>query len=83
MFYNFNFNDHFCYLRFKWHKGNDFKQPLVDYHMTRHAFGNISSPAVANFGIRKIVLDVENDVQKLISQNFSMLMMVFFIMQNS
>lgn len=71
MFYNFKVpNDQRCYLRFIWHKDNDFNQPLVDYQMTRHAFGNISSPAVANYGICKVVQDVDNDVQKLVNQNF-------------
>lgn len=37
MFYNFKVpNDQRCYLRFIWHKGNDFNQPLVDYQMIRH-----------------------------------------------
>ena len=38
--------------------------------MTTHAFDNISSPAVANYGIRKVVQDADNDVQKLVNQNF-------------
>ena len=69
MFYNFKVpNDQHCYLRFIWHKGNNFYQPLVDYQMTRQAFGKISSQAVANYGICQAVQDADNDVQKLVNQ---------------
>lgn len=67
MFYNFKVpEEQRCYLRFIWHQDNDFKQPLVDYQMTRHVFGNSASPAVANYGFRKVVENAEKDIQNLI-----------------
>lgn len=56
MFYNFKVpEEQRCYLRFIWHEDNDFEQPLVDYQMTRHIFGNSTSPVVANYGFRSYV----------------------------
>ncbi|XP_062585367.1 uncharacterized protein LOC134247040 [Saccostrea cucullata] len=67
MFYNFKVpEEQRCYLRFIWHQNNDFNQPLVDYQMTRHVFGNTASPAVANYGFRKVVETADQDVQNLI-----------------
>jgi hypothetical protein len=71
MFYNFKVpEEQRCYLRFLWHRNNDFEQPLVDYQMTRHVFGNTASPAVANYGFRKVVANADQDVQNLVSQSF-------------
>ncbi|XP_062584179.1 uncharacterized protein LOC134245966 [Saccostrea cucullata] len=71
MFYNFKVpEEQRCYLRFIWHQDNDFNQPLVDYQMTRHVFGNTASPAVANYGFRKVVETADQDVQNLIRESF-------------
>lgn len=38
--------------------------------MTRHVFGNTASPAVANYGFRKVVQTAKNNVKNLIRDNF-------------
>lgn len=71
MFYNFKVPEkQRSYLRFIWHQNNNFHEPLVDYQMTRHVFGNTASPAVANYGFRKVVQTADNDVKNLIGDNF-------------
>ncbi|XP_056001808.1 uncharacterized protein LOC130048781 [Ostrea edulis] len=71
MFYNFKVPEkHRCYLRFLWHQNNDIDQPLIEYQMTRHVFGNCTSPSIANYGFRKIVEGADKDVQDLINENF-------------
>lgn len=64
MFYNFKMpEEQRAYLRyFIWHENNNFQQPFVGYQMTRHVFGNTASPAVANYGFRKVVQIADNDV---------------------
>lgn len=48
MFYSFSVRkDHRDFLRFLWHKENDFSKELTTYRMTKHVFGNSPSPAVA------------------------------------
>ncbi|XP_033755843.1 uncharacterized protein LOC117338595 [Pecten maximus] len=67
MFYNFQVPEvQRRFLRFLWHKNNDLSEPLVEYQMTRHVFGNTASPAVANFGLRKAVENSDQDVGKLL-----------------
>ncbi|XP_048764717.2 uncharacterized protein LOC125672561 [Ostrea edulis] len=71
MFYNFKVPEkQRCYLRFLWHQNNDIDQPLIEYQMTRHVFGNSTSPSIANYGFRKIVEGADKDVQDLINENF-------------
>ncbi|KAK3088724.1 hypothetical protein FSP39_023046 [Pinctada imbricata] len=71
MFYNFKVPlEQRRFLRFLWHRNNDFEQPLVAYQMTRHVFGNSTSPSVANFGLRKVVEGADSDVKCLINNNF-------------
>lgn len=38
--------------------------------MTRHVFGNMASPVVANYGFRKVVQTANYDVKNLIGDNF-------------
>ncbi|XP_056006873.1 uncharacterized protein LOC125665314 [Ostrea edulis] len=71
MFYNFKVPEkQRCYLRFFWHQNNDIDQPLIEYQMNRHVFGNSTSPSIANYGFRKIVEGADKDVQDLINENF-------------
>ncbi|XP_033761536.1 uncharacterized protein LOC117343299 [Pecten maximus] len=75
MFYCFLVHpDHRRYLRFIWHENNDLNQPLVDYQMKVHVFGNSPSPAVATFGLRKTADVAEQkygtDVKHFIHRNF-------------
>ena len=53
MFYNFDLpNNEKDYLRFFWFEDNDPKKKIVQYRGLVHLFGNKSSPAIANAGIR-------------------------------
>lgn len=75
MFYCFMVDaDHRRYLRFIWHKDNDFEKPLVDYQMKVHVFGNSPSPAVATYGLRKTADIAEEkygkDMKKFVHFNF-------------
>ncbi|XP_069139288.1 uncharacterized protein [Argopecten irradians] len=38
--------------------------------MTRHVFGNGSTPAIATYGLRKVVEEADEDVQEFIHRNF-------------
>lgn len=44
--------DHRNFLRFLWYRNNDPREPIVEYRMKVHVFGNSPSPAVAIFGLR-------------------------------
>nr|XP_034315801.1 uncharacterized protein LOC117685500 [Crassostrea gigas] len=71
MFHNFKVpEDQRRYLRFLWHMDSDLDQPLVDFQMTVHVFGNSPSPAVATFGLRKAVERSTEDVRDLVCNNF-------------
>ena len=53
MFPSFKVNpEHRDYLRFYWFQDNDSVSPLAQYRAKVHIFGNVSSPAVANFCLR-------------------------------
>lgn len=71
MFHNFKVpEDQRRYLRFLWHMDSDLDQPLVDFQMTVHVFGNSPSPAVATFGLRRAVEGSPEDVRDLVCNNF-------------
>lgn len=71
MFYQFFVDqEHRDFLRFFWHKDNDFDKPLVEYRMTVHVFGNSPSPAVATYGLRKAVEHCEEEVKDYVGHNF-------------
>lgn len=56
MFYCFMVcKDHRNYLRFLWHKDIDVNKEVIDYCMKVHVFGNLPSPAVAVYGLRKAI----------------------------
>ncbi|XP_034052316.1 uncharacterized protein LOC117532859 [Gymnodraco acuticeps] len=62
MFYCFLVReDHRNFLRFLWHRNNDLEQPIVEYRMRVHVFGNSPSPAVANYALRKASKDQEGN----------------------
>ena len=71
MFYRFFVEpEHRDYLRFFWYQQNDPKQPLVEYRMKVHVFGNRPSPAVATYGLRRAVQDAELDVKHFVERDF-------------
>ncbi|XP_070546108.1 uncharacterized protein [Ptychodera flava] len=75
MFHSFHVNkEHRDYLRFFWFKDNDPTKPVIQYRMNVHLFGNVSSPAIATFGLRKIAEDgvstYGEDVKEFIDKNF-------------
>ena len=54
-------------LWFLWYQDGDLEQPLVTYRMKVHLFGNISSPSVALFALRRTAEDNEtNAYEKVI-----------------
>ncbi|XP_021372002.1 uncharacterized protein LOC110462387 [Mizuhopecten yessoensis] len=71
MFYNFKVPENqMDFLRFLWHMDNNPEQPLVDYRMTVHVFGNRPSPAVATYGMRRSVEGADPAVKDLVNNNF-------------
>ena len=75
MFYNFFVNEeHRDHLRFLWFKDSDPSKPVIEYKMNVHLFGNVSSPAVANFGLHMIAnnsrVTYGRDVADFIQQDF-------------
>ncbi|XP_056000809.1 uncharacterized protein LOC130046450 [Ostrea edulis] len=75
MFYCFKVKEnHRNFLRFFWFKDNNPNNPMVEYRMTVHVFGNRPSPAVATYGIRRTVLNAETefgqDVRDFVMDNF-------------
>ncbi|KAK3742103.1 hypothetical protein QZH41_020261, partial [Actinostola sp. cb2023] len=54
MFHSFKVKkEHRDFLKFLWYKDNDPHGDIAEYRMKVHIFGNTSSPAVANYGLRK------------------------------
>ena len=52
-FHSFHVNpEHRDFLRFLWFKDNDLNGQSCEYRMNAHLVGAISSPGVANFGLR-------------------------------
>ena len=71
MFYQFEVDEkHRNYLRFFWYDQNDFSQPLVEYRMTKHVFGNSPSPAVATYGLRRSVENSPDSVKEFVQNDF-------------
>jgi len=53
MFHSFHVNpENRDFLRFLWFKDNNLNGQICEYRMNLHLFGAVSSPAVANFGLR-------------------------------
>lgn len=71
MFYRFLVcPEHRDFLRFFWFKDNDTNQPLIEYRMTVHVFGNRPSPAVATYGLSKSVEHTDSDVKRFVEKDF-------------
>ena len=62
------------FLRFLWWPDGDLSRALAEYQMTVHLFGAVSSPACANFALRKTADDnvqhFSSDVTNTIKRNF-------------
>ncbi|XP_062566273.1 uncharacterized protein LOC134228622 [Saccostrea cucullata] len=62
------------FLRFIWHKDNKFDEPLVEYQIKVHVFGNSPSPAVATYGLRLTADEAEaqygSDMREFVHRNF-------------
>ncbi len=60
MFYQFQVPvKHRDYLRFWWFQNNDMESDPIEYRMTVHIFGAVSSPGCANFGLKQLANDSE------------------------
>ena len=71
MFYCFKVNEeHRNFLRFLWHENNNFENPLVEYRMRVHIYGNTASPAVATYGLRRAVSLSSLDIKEFVHKNF-------------
>ena len=61
-------------LRFLWYTDNNPDQPVIEYRMNGHLFGNRPSPAVATFGLRATVAQGEEEygeeVNNFVCHNF-------------
>ena len=54
MFPNFHVTpSHRGFLRFLWFENNDLDGAISEFRMNVHLFGAVSSPAVANYSLRK------------------------------
>ena len=75
MFHSFHVDpNHRDFLRFLWFEDNKPGNPITEYRMNVHLFGNGPSPAVATFGLRKTAADGEEkfgeDAMKFVHRNF-------------
>ena len=59
------------YLRFLWFAGNDLRGDIVEYQMSVHIFGAVSSPSVANFVLQKVATNsLDYQVRDTLLRNF-------------
>ena len=49
------------FLRFLWWENNDIRKEPTEYRMCVHLFGAVSSPGCANFGLKQIATDNEDE----------------------
>ena len=75
MFHSFHVDpNHRDFLRFLWFKDNKPGNPIAEYRMNVHLFGNGPSPAVATFGLRRTATDGEEEfgenAMKFVHRNF-------------
>ena len=75
MFHSFKVKrEHRDLLRFLWFKDNDPNGEITEYRMKVHIFGNTSSPAVANHGLRKTAevgeAEFGSDAKAFVHNNF-------------
>ncbi|KAA0187411.1 hypothetical protein HAZT_HAZT011705 [Hyalella azteca] len=59
-------------LRFFWLRDNELSNEPVEYRLTVHVFGAVSSPSVANFALRKVNEDhdMSDQCKAAINENF-------------
>jgi len=65
--------DHQNFLRFLWHQNSNGNQPIIEYRMTVHVFGNSPSPAVAIYGLRRASKDQDKEdstTQRQVERHF-------------
>ena len=66
--------EHRNFLRFLWFPDGDFNKEPIVCRSTVHLFGAASSPAVANFGLKRTAIDHQNEfdpsVAKFLQENF-------------
>ena len=75
MFHQVNVNyEHRNLLRFLWWEQGDVERSLVEYRMTVHLFGAVSSPGCANFALKTTADDSEegcgNDPAEFVHHDF-------------
>jgi hypothetical protein len=62
------------YMRFLWHRGHNFEEPILEYRMKVHVFRNRPSPAVATYGLHRTALVADEtfrtDVKDFVLNNF-------------
>jgi len=62
MFHQVHVNpEHRDLLCFPWWEENDLSKDPVDYRMTVHLFGMMSSPSCANFALKQTTIDFEGE----------------------
>ena len=62
MFFQFKVSpDQRDFLRFLWWENNDINKEPTEYRMCVHLFGAVSSPGCANFGLKQISTDNEDE----------------------
>lgn len=66
--------NHRDFLRFLWFEDNKLGNPIAEYQMNVHPFGNGPIPAVATFGLRRTATDREEEfgenAMKFVHRNF-------------
>jgi ribonuclease HI len=60
------------FLRFLWWPKGDISKDVVEFQMTVHIFGAVSSPSIANFVVRKIGSAASTQVMNTLHHNFYM-----------
>ena len=65
MFHKFKVNEeHRDYLRFLWWESGNLESQPRSYRMKVHLFGATSSPGCANYGLKKLAIDIQNEFGK-------------------
>lgn len=62
--------EHCDFLQFYWYRNNDQNKELIECRMKEHVFGNTPSPAVAMYGLKKTVENVDYDAKSYVYKNF-------------
>ena len=71
MFHQFRVNpEHRNFLRFFWFKNDNYDEQMLILRSTVHLFGAVSSPAVANYGLKKAASDNEERYGSIVVKFF-------------